>query len=115
MGGDCRLNAELENGIIVRGESNIDRPKHDGTLRVRRVFLDEAAPAYEESLHAIAAADMIVLGPGDLYGSVIANLVVDGVSEAIRRSGAKKVYVCNLMTKHGETNDFKVSDFVFEM
>ncbi|MFH0752119.1 MAG: gluconeogenesis factor YvcK family protein [archaeon] len=112
---DCRLNAELEDGTIIRGEKNLDNPQHDGTLKIRRLFLSESAPAYEDALHAIGAADMIVLGPGDLYGSVIANLVVDGISEAIRNSKAKKVYVCNLMTKHGETNGFKVSDFVKEI
>lgn len=112
---DCRLNAELEDGKIVFGEKNLDNPKHDGNLRIKRLFLNEPAPAYDDTLHAIAAADVIVLGPGDLYGSVISNLIVDSISEAIRASGAKKVYVCNLMTKHGETNNFKVSDFVFEV
>jgi len=112
---DCRLNAELEDGTVVRGEKNLDNPEHDGRLRIKRLFLDEPAQAYDDALHAIAAADLIVLGPGDLYGSVIANLIVDSVSEAIRNSKAKKLYVCNLMTKNGETNNFKVSDFVFEV
>ncbi len=112
---DCRLKAELEDGTVIDGEKNLDHPKHDGNLKIRRLFLNEPAEAYEDALYAISSADMIILGPGDLYGSVIANLIVEGVSDAIRFSNAKKVYVCNLMTKHGETNNFKVSDFVSEI
>lgn len=112
---DCRLKAELEDGTVVEGEKNLDNPKHNGALRIKRLSLDKPAKAYDDALHTILTADMIILGPGDLYGSVIANLVVDGVSEAIRNSDAKKVYVCNLMTKHGETNNFRASDFVCEI
>ena len=54
---------------------------------------------------------MIVIGPGDLYTSVVPNLLVEGISEAISNSKAKKTYICNLMTKHGETNDYSVQDF----
>lgn len=109
---NCRLKAELEDGTIINGEKNLDKPKHDGTLRIKRLFLNGKAAAYDDTLHAIRTADLIVLGPGDLYGSVIANLVVEGVADAVRDSNAKKVYVCNLMTKYGETNGFKVSGFV---
>jgi len=112
---DRRLKAELEDGTIIEGEKNLDNPKHDATLRIKRLSLNEPALAYRDTLDAINSADMIVLGPGDLFGSVIANLVVEGISEAIRLSKAKKVYICNLMTKYGETNNFKASDFVMEI
>lgn len=112
---DCRLKAELEDGTVVEGEKNLDNPKHDGNLRITRLSLDSPAVAYDDTLHAIASADVIVLGPGDLYGSVIANLVVEKISSAIRESKAIKVYVCNIMTKHGETNNFRVSNFVLEI
>lgn len=68
--------------------------------------------ACDAALLAIRHADIIVLGPGDLYTSVLPNLLVDGMAEAIRSSSALKVYICNLMTKHGETDAFRASDFV---
>jgi uncharacterized cofD-like protein len=60
-------------------------------------------------------ADLIVIGPGDLYTSILPNLLVEGIAEAVRMSKAEKVYVCNLMTKHGETDGFHASDFVREV
>lgn len=107
-----RLQATLEDGTIIRGETNIDVPQHDGSLRIARLQLDRPAIANPRALEAIRRADMIVIGPGDLYGSVVANLLIDGLVDAIRRSRAAVVYVCNLMTKHGETNGFFVHDFV---
>jgi len=79
------------------------------------VFLKPNAFVHPTTAQALEQADAIVIGPGDLYTSVIANLVVDGVSAAIRRSSAKKVYICNLMTKRGESDGFKASDFLREI
>ncbi len=111
----AHLCAELEDGQIVRGETNIDVPKHDGSLRITRVFLEPEAAVYEATRRAIEQADILVIGPGDLYTSIIPNLLVKGVPEAIQKSHAKKVYVCNLMTKWGETNGFAVSDHAREI
>jgi len=108
---NSHLFAVLEDGQIISGETNIDVPKHNGRLRIRRVFLRPHARPYPQALRAIAAADLIVIGPGDLYSSLAQILLVDGVARAVRGSMAKKVYVCNLMTKYGETNDFTVLDF----
>lgn len=108
----ARLCAELENGQIIKGETNIDIPKHDGNLKIKKVFLTPCAQAYEKALESIKKADMIILGPGDLYGSIVSNLLVDKIPAAIQNSKAKKVYVCNLMTKFGETNNFQVHKFV---
>lgn len=112
---DRRLEAELENGNIVKGETNIDIPKHNGNLRIKRLRLNKKAAANPKALEAIKQADLIILGPGDLFGSVISNLIVDGVSRAIKKSRAKTVYICNLMTKYGETHGFRVEDFVSEI
>lgn len=112
---NCRLCAELEDGKIIEGETNIDIPKHDGNLKIKKIFLKPEAVANIKALEAISNADLIVIGPGDLYSSVLCNLLVNGISDAIRDSKAKKVYICNLMTKFGETNDFKVSDFIKEI
>jgi uncharacterized cofD-like protein len=112
------LCARLVDGKVLRGETTIDtRGKASPEMLppIERVFLEPEAPACPEALHAIEQADVVVLGPGDLYTSVLPNLLVPGVAEAIRSSRAKKVYICNLMTKHGETDGFRASDFVREV
>ncbi|MBU4351000.1 YvcK family protein [Candidatus Parcubacteria bacterium] len=107
--------AILENGKIISGETNIDRPKHNGRLKIKKVFLRPKAKAYKPALKAIKEADLIVIGPGDLYSSLAQILLVKGMSEAIKKSQAKKVYIANLMTKYGETNNFSVKDFALEV
>lgn len=109
------LYAILENGKIISGETNIDIPKHNGALKIKKVFLRPKATAYPKSLEAIKRADLIVIGPGDLYSTIAQILLTQGVSEAIKKSKGKSVYICNLMTKYGETNDFRVLDFVKEV
>jgi len=109
------LYAVLENGEIISGETNIDVPKHDKRLRIKEVFLKPEAKAHPKAAKAIKQADLIVIGPGDLYSSLAQILLTKGMSEAIKKSKAKKVYICNLMTKQGETHDFSVSDFSEEI
>ena len=70
------------------------------------------APGCQQSIGAICRADTIIIGPGDLYTSLIPNLLVPEIASAVRESDAEKVYICNLMTKHGETDRYKASDFV---
>ncbi len=108
---DSELCAELENGSIVRGETNIDIPKHNGEMKIKRVFLDPPAKVYPRAGKAISEADIVVIGPGDLYSSLAQILLTEGMSEAIKNKKGKTVYVCNIMTKHGETNNFTVKDF----
>lgn len=105
------LHAILENGKEIMGETNIDIPKHDGKLKIKKVFLRPKARAAKGALEAIKKADLIVIGPGDLYTSLIPNLLVDGIRQAIEKSRAKVVFACGLMTKYGETYGFKVDDF----
>ena len=112
---DANLCAVLENGKIIKGETNIDIPKHDPNIHVESVFLEPECYVFSDVVEAILEADVIVIGPGDLYTSVIPNLLVKGVPEAISQSKATKIYVCNLMTKHGETDNFKASDFAKEI
>lgn len=109
------LYAVLENGKIVSGETNIDIPKHNGSLKIKKVFLRPKAKAYPPALRAIKKADLIVIGPGDLYSSLAQILLIEDIAKTIRKSKAKKVYICNLMTKQGETNNFTVLDFVNEI
>jgi len=107
-----RLYAELENGEVIKGESNIDVPKHDGNMRIVKIYLKPEVNPNSDAIRAIRLADAIVLGPGDLYTSVLPNLSVKGITEAIKASKAKKIYVVNIMTKFGETNGYKASDFL---
>lgn len=101
------LHAEMEDGSIVSGESRIPRAKK----QIKRVFLtpSEIHPL-QESIRAIEEADLIVLGPGSLYTSVLPNLLVPGIADAIRNSNARKVYICNVMTQGGETDHYSAAD-----
>ena len=103
------LEAELEDGGRIRGESSIGR----SGPAIRRVHLvpPDVRPL-DEALAAIADADLVVLGPGSLYTSVIPNLLVPGVAEAVRQSPALKAYVCNIMTEQGETQGYTAADHV---
>jgi len=106
------LYAKLENNAVIKGEANIDVPKHNGNLRIKKVWLEPKAKANPRALKAIRQADLIVIGPGDLYTSIIPNFLVQGIGRAVEKSKAKKVYVCNIMTKFGETTGFCAKDFV---
>jgi len=109
------LVARLEDGTIIRGEHDIDVREIKPDIPIAEVYLSPNAKVFPGAQKAICQADLIVLGPGDLYTSIIPNLLVTGVSEAINKSKSKLVYVCNLMTKHGETDNFTTTDFVREI
>lgn len=112
---NTRLFAELENGAVVEGESNIDIPKHDGNIRIKNVFLRPEVAANPKAVQAIQEADAVILGPGDLYTSVLPNIIIPDIAEAIKTTKAKIIFNVNIMTKFGETNNFKASDFVREI
>ena len=101
------LHAEMNDGSIVSGESQIPLVSKG----IKRVFL---SPSYvtplPETIQELAQADLIVLGPGSLYTSILPNLLVPGIVEAIRNSKAKKAYICNAMTQAGETDGYTASD-----
>ena len=107
---DSHLYAALSNGEVLVGEAAIDTRRD--TIPIERVYLDPAAQATREACDAIGAANLIVIGPGDLYTSVIPTLLVEGIREAIAASPGRTVYVCNVMTKHGETDGYAASDFL---
>lgn len=109
------LHGVLADGTVVKGETNIDVRRIKPSVPIEKVYLRPSARIYPKAKEAILAADLIVLGPGDLYTSIIPNLLVKGVNEAIADSSATLVYICNLMTKHGETDDFTAEDFVAEI
>ena len=106
---DMKLVAEMEDGRIIHGESNI--PEAHG--KIKRLFTDpKNCRALEDVIAAIKEADLIILGPGSLYTSVIPNLLIEEIAYEIAKSHAKKIYVCNIMTQPGETDNYKASDHV---
>ena len=109
------VHAILEDGTEIVGETNIDIPKHDGNLRIKKIFLDPPAHIYEETDRAIREADLVIIGPGDLYSSLVPTLATLGMKEALRDSKGKIVAICNLMTKWGETHGFSCSDMMKEL
>jgi uncharacterized cofD-like protein len=105
------LCAKTDDARTIQGESSITETKAKG--RIKEVFLQpDNPPAHPETVRAILEADVIVLGPGSLYTSVLPNLLVEGVRRAFVASPALKVYVCNVATQPGETDGFSLSDHV---
>lgn len=104
-----RLRAVMENGVEICGETKIVESKQ----RIRRIFLEPANPEpYKGALEAIADADLICIGPGSVYTSVIPNLLVPGIGAAIQNSNSIKAYVCNVMTQQGESDSFTASEHI---
>jgi uncharacterized cofD-like protein len=103
------LHAEMEDGSFVTGESKIPQ----ANKKIKKVFLTpEIIHPLSETLKAIQHADLIVIGPGSLYTSILPNLLVPKLGDEVCRARAKKVYICNLMTQAGETLDYTASDHV---
>lgn len=111
---NSHLRAELKDGSIINGENNIDAPTNERSP-INKISLNPSVIINEEAKIAILEADLVVIGPGDLYTSLIPNLLVDGVVEALQQTNARLIYICNLMTKKGETNGYMVSDFLREI
>lgn len=106
---DMRLVAVMEDGSVVKGESNI--PEAGKKIVSLKTEPENCKPA-DDVLEAIRDADLIIIGPGSLYTSIIPNILVEGLAGAIENSKAKKIYVCNIMTQPGETDNYSVSDHV---
>jgi uncharacterized cofD-like protein len=106
------LIACLKDGSSIVGEANIDQRNENLDVPIDYVYLEPKAYAYPPVLEAIETADAIIMGPGDIYTSILPNLLVEDVSEAIKSSNALKICLCNLMTKPGESDGFNASDFV---
>lgn len=111
---DVRLVAEVQlpgedKGILVTGESQI--PKTDG--KIKRLWLKpNNPPAFPPTIQAILSADLIVIGPGSLYTSILPNLLVPDIAEALKASKAIKCYVCNVATQRGETDNYRCGDHI---
>ena len=106
---DMRLVAQMEDGRVIYGESQIPEAKG----KIHRLYCEPSRPrALPAALKAIREADIIIMGPGSLYTSIIPNLLIRDISQAISKSHAHKAYICNIMTQPGETDFFSVSDHI---
>ena len=111
------LKAEMDNGVVVEGEHRIDifSGQEDSSVRIKRLWQEPEAKATLDALVTLFNAHCIILGPGDLYTSIIANLIVGGIAQAVTTSKAKVIYICNVMTKPGETGNYSAADHVREV
>lgn len=106
---DCvTLMAVTDEGEIIEGESHITK----AGKKIERIYYKEEPKIVPEVIEAIKEADLVILGIGSLYTSIIPNILSNDMKQAITQSKAKKMYVCNIMTEHGETDRYKVSDYV---
>lgn len=106
---DMKLVALMEDGTIIKGESNIP----ESGKKIKKLYTDpQFCKPLEDVILAIQDADLIILGPGSLYTSIIPNLLIKEITTAIEKAKAKKIYICNIMTQPGETDDFTVADHI---
>ncbi len=110
------LVAELTDGSHIYGETAIDMPRGTQREKIRNVFLvphhSDSISVYPPVVEAIKSVDFIIIGPGDLFTSIIPNLIVPGVKEALQETSATILYIINIMTKFGETHNYAGVDFV---
>lgn len=109
---NCNLKAILNNGERLENEDRIVNSHNLSKTGIKELFLEPGAVANYEAVKAIKNADLVVIGPGKFYTSLIPNFLVEGIVDAIKKSRAKKVFICNLMTQPGNTDHFTVEDFV---
>jgi uncharacterized cofD-like protein len=110
---ECRLIAELQNGMFVFGETNIDIPKNkEKNIAIKKIFLNTEVKGNPKAIKEILHADYIIVGPGDLYTSIVPNFLISGIQPAFEKSKAKKIYIGNIVTKFSETNGFMAIDFL---
>lgn len=108
------LCAKYEDGNVIKGEGNIDT-NIEKKQRIETAFLEPQVMANSKALKAISDSDYIVIGPGDLYTSIVPVLLTNNIKEELIKSKAKIIYILNLMTKLGQTNDYKALDFIIDL
>lgn len=109
---DVNLFIDLENGKKISGEDEINHNYQIEKVGIKKIYLNPPAKANKDAIKAIKEADLIVIGPGNYYCSIVPNFLVKGISGAIKKSKAKVVYNCNLVNKHGHTESFDLDDYV---
>ncbi|MFA6285341.1 MAG: gluconeogenesis factor YvcK family protein [Parcubacteria group bacterium] len=109
---DISLRMELEDGKMLRGEHEINMNFSIEKIGIKKFYLKPKAASNPKAIEKIMEADVIIIGPGNHYCSVLPNMLVPGISSAIRRSKAKVIYICNLVNKKGHTEKFGLDDYV---
>ena len=109
---DVDLCVELKNGEVLKGQNEINHNSKIQKTGIRKIYLEPEARPNQEAVKKIKEADIIVIGPGNHYCSIIPNLVIKEITEAISSSQAKVIYICNLVNKKGHTEGFKLDDYV---
>ena len=112
---DTNLKIILKNGTLLKGEDEINHNFFIEKIGIKKNYLEPKAKANPQAIKKILEADLIIIGPGNHYCSIIPNFLVDGISEAICRSKAKVVYNCNLVNKKGHTEKFDLDDYVSDI
>jgi len=107
--------ATYEDGKVLEKEHIIDLSKNESLARIKRLYLKNKVKANPEALEALIEADAIIIGPGDLYTSIICNLIIEDISKSICNSKAIKIYNCNIMTKPSETPNYTVADHLHDI
>jgi len=109
---DSQLVALYENDLKIVGEHEIDMPEHDEQLGIEKVWLEPESKANPEAIKAISNSDLVVFGPGDLYTSLIVNLLSEGIVDALQKTKAKIIFVLNLMTRPGQTFGYSAKNHI---
>ncbi len=112
---DTNLRVELKDGKILSGEHEINTSLKVGKTGVKKIFLAPRAKANPHAVKKILEADLVIIGPGNHYCSILPNLLVDGIPDALRKSRAKVVYNCNLVNKRGHTDGYALDDYVADI
>lgn len=107
-----RLVAELKNGKKLYGEGDISDYQMISRFGVKKIYLNKKVKPNKKAIKAIKEADLIVVGPGSFYSSLIPNFLIPGIAKVFSEAKAKKVFICNIMNKYGHTDDFSVKDFI---
>lgn len=107
-----RLFIELNNGKVLAGENNLDHNEEIREIGIRKVFLKPLVHAHSKAIARIKSADVLIIGPGDLYGSILPIFLVKEITDAIKKTKAKIIFNCNLTNKKGQTENFTIEDYV---
>lgn len=112
----AELCVELEDGRVIKGETHIDVVEGvEKRAKIKKAFLSTKAQANPDAIEAILNADFVLIGPGDLYTSIIPNLLVSGIKEALEKTKAQVIFVMNLMTKNGQTTDYSAKEHLADL
>ena len=112
---NTNLLVTLEDGKEILGETNLDNVFWDGKLKIKNMQLFPKPKLFKDAKKAILSADYLIINPGDLYGSIIPNFIIEGFSKAVKNSDARIIYVCNVVTKYGQTYKYKALDHIKDL